>query len=118
MIFLFFGRLKPCHAPPYAGHRGILATTQALERCFFWPNIHKDIEAYVREYMVCQKVKFDRHKAPGLLQPLPIPNEPWESITMDFIMDLPRTPQGNDDIWTIIVTGLASRHISFPCTRQ
>ena len=25
------------HAPPYAGHRGILPTTQALERYFFWP---------------------------------------------------------------------------------
>ncbi|MCO5557995.1 hypothetical protein L7F22_011569 [Adiantum nelumboides] len=48
------------------------------------------------------KVKFDRQKAPGLLQPLPIPDKPWESIAMDFIFDLPRTPTGNDGIWTII----------------
>ena len=59
--------MDECHAPPYAGHRGILATTQALERYFFWPYIHRDIESYVRECRVCQKVKFDRHKAPGLL---------------------------------------------------
>ncbi|MCO5609155.1 hypothetical protein L7F22_063377 [Adiantum nelumboides] len=41
-------------------------------------------------------------KAPGLLQPLPIPDKPWESIAMHFIFDLPRTPTGNDGIWTII----------------
>ncbi|MCO5614804.1 hypothetical protein L7F22_069088 [Adiantum nelumboides] len=41
-------------------------------------------------------------KAPGLLQPLPIRDKPWESIAMDFIFDLPRTPTGNDGIWTII----------------
>ncbi|MCO5604574.1 hypothetical protein L7F22_058742 [Adiantum nelumboides] len=43
-----------------------------------------------------------RQKAPGLLQPLLISDKPWESIAMDFIFDLPRTPPGNDGIWTII----------------
>ncbi|MCO5608753.1 hypothetical protein L7F22_062968 [Adiantum nelumboides] len=47
-------------------------------------------------------VKFERQKAPGLLQPLPIPDKPWESIARDFIFDLPRTPTRNDKIWTII----------------
>ncbi|MCO5606597.1 hypothetical protein L7F22_060785 [Adiantum nelumboides] len=40
--------------------------------------------------------------APGLLQSLPIPDKPWESIAMDFVFDLPRTPTGNDGIWIII----------------
>ncbi|MCO5561478.1 hypothetical protein L7F22_015099 [Adiantum nelumboides] len=46
--------------------------------------------------------KGDKQKAPGLWQPLPIPDKPWESIAMDFIFDLPRTPTGNDGIWTLI----------------
>ncbi|MCO5586450.1 hypothetical protein L7F22_040390 [Adiantum nelumboides] len=49
-----------------------------------------------------KQVKLDRQKAPGLLQPLPISDKPWESIAMDFIFDLPRTPTGNDGIWTSI----------------
>ena len=52
--------------------------------------------------MVCQKVKYDRGKAPGLLQPLLIPNIPWESISMDFIFGLPKSMQGNTRIWTIL----------------
>ena len=52
--------------------------------------------------MVCQKVKYNRGKALGLLQPLPIPNAPWESISKDFIFGLPKYMQGNTGIWTIV----------------
>ena len=94
--------MDEAHASPYAGHRGIFATTNALERYFFWPTLRADIEKHVRECLVCQKVKYDRHKVYGQLQPLPVPDRPWESIAMDFITDLPRSKNGNDAIWTII----------------
>ncbi|MCO5559345.1 hypothetical protein L7F22_012943 [Adiantum nelumboides] len=90
------------HVPPYAGHRGIDATVNAVETFFYWLTLRRDVDAFVRECIICQMVKFDRQKAPGLLQPLPIPDKPWESIAMDFIFDLPRTQTGNDGIWTII----------------
>ena len=90
------------HSPPYAGHRGIDASVKAVETFFYWPTLRRDVETFVRQCLVCQKVKFDRQKAPGLLQPLPIPDKPWESIAMDFVFDLPRTQTGNDGIWTII----------------
>ena len=62
----------------------------------------KGITAYISSYMVCQKVKYDRGKQPGLLQPLPILDGPWESISMDFFFGLPRSSQGNMGIWTIV----------------
>lgn len=94
--------LDECHAPPYARHRGIATTTQALERYFYWPAIRKDIHKFVTECLTCQKVEYDRGNAPdlGLLMPHPVPQAPRESITMDFIFDLPKI--GNDGIWTII----------------
>ncbi|MCO5578183.1 hypothetical protein L7F22_032021 [Adiantum nelumboides] len=94
--------LIECYAPPYARHRGIDATLKAVDTFFFWPTLRRDVDAFVRSCLVCQKVKFDRQKALGLLQPLPTPDKPWESIAMDFIFYLPRTPIGNDGIWTII----------------
>ena len=45
--------LDECHAPPYAGHRGIAATTKAIERYFFWPAMRKDILQYVTECLIC-----------------------------------------------------------------
>ena len=30
------------HVPPYAGHRGIQPTTQALETYFYWPSMRND----------------------------------------------------------------------------
>ncbi|MCO5579340.1 hypothetical protein L7F22_033196 [Adiantum nelumboides] len=90
------------HAPPYAGHRGIQSTLKAIETYFYWPTMKRDIPDYVSKCVVCQKTKFDRGKQSGLLQPLPIPDSPWESISMDFIFGLPKSIHGNTGIWTIV----------------
>ncbi|MCO5566534.1 hypothetical protein L7F22_020211 [Adiantum nelumboides] len=90
------------HAPPYAGHRGIQTTMKAIETYFYWPTMKGDIQAYVSKCVVCQKTKYDRGKQPSLLQPLPIRDSPWESISMDFIFGLPKSIHGNTGIWTIV----------------
>ena len=56
------------------------------------------VQDYVSKCIVCQKVKFDGGKAPGLLQQLPILDGPWQSISMDFIFGLPKSQQGNTEI--------------------
>ncbi|MCO5553853.1 hypothetical protein L7F22_007379 [Adiantum nelumboides] len=93
--------------PARNGHRSneqFMHPTIPMHTSFpgYFGALRRDVDAYVRSCLVCQKVKFDRQKAPGLLQPLPIPDRPWESIAMDFVFDLPRTTTGNDGIWTII----------------
>ncbi|MCO5576394.1 hypothetical protein L7F22_030204 [Adiantum nelumboides] len=88
--------IEECHVPPYAGHRGIDATVKAVETFFYWPTLRRDVDAFVRACTICQQVKFDRQRAPGLLQPSPIPDKPWESIAMDFIFARPRTQTEND----------------------
>ena len=86
------------HAPSYTGHRGIQPTMY-----FYWPTMKQDIPDYVSKCLVCQKTKYDRGKqARLLLPPLPIPDSPWESISMDFIFGLPKSIHGNTGIWTIV----------------
>ena len=54
-----------------------------------------DVKAYVRSCDVCQRIKTETSKMPGLLQPLPIPPRPWHSISMDFVEGLPNSHKQN-----------------------
>ena len=106
--------LKESHEPPYAGHRGRASTLSALERFFYWPTLRRDTHSFIEACLACQKSKYDRQKTPGLLQSLPVPDGPWESISMDFISGIPKTPQGNDMIWVIIDRFSKQSHF-IPC---
>lgn len=61
-----------------------------LERAYYWPRMFDDVELYVKTCLVCQQDKIEQQRPAGLLDPLPIPERPWESISMDFIIGLPR----------------------------
>jgi hypothetical protein len=37
-----------------------------------------------------------------MLQPLPIPEWKWETISMDFITGLPKSTKHNDDIMVVV----------------
>ena len=68
---------------------------------FFWPRMRCDVERYVSRCTTCNKAK--SHLNPhGLYMPLPIPRVPWEDISMDFVLGLPRTKRGRDSIFVVV----------------
>ena len=50
-----------------------------------------NVEDYVRSCLVCQQDKVEQQQPKGLLEPLPTPKRPWESVLIDFIMALPKS---------------------------
>src|SRR5258707_988854 len=56
---------------------------------------------YIRSCTSCAHTKAMCHKPYGLLKQLPIPSQPWESILMDFIKQLP-TSEGFTVILVIV----------------
>jgi hypothetical protein len=68
---------------------------------FAWKGLKEDVMKHVKECTTCQENK-DEHTHPaGLLQPLPIPEHKWESISMDFITRFPRA-QGKYCIFMVV----------------
>jgi len=49
------------------------------------------MKEFVGFYDVCACAKNPLHRLNGLVPPLPVPASSWSSISMDFIVDLPRS---------------------------
>ena len=90
------------HMHPYSGHYGNMRTLAKAKTIFYWPNMARDIESWCSTCDSCQRVKAQRQKAQGKLQPLQIPGRRWGSVSMDLITDLPCTSNGNDSIWVVV----------------
>ena len=72
-------------------HPRLHLTITLISTQFYWLKMHPNIHKYVTKRYQCQVNKVERVKAAGLLHPSDIPNNKWESITMDFIVHLPCT---------------------------
>ncbi|GJY42186.1 retrotransposon-related protein [Tanacetum coccineum] len=93
--------LNHFHEGAIGGHSGVKVTTQKLCSLFYWKGLRKQVKNFVRECLVCQRYKPDLAAYPGLLQPLPIPEKVWTSVSMDFIEKLPKS-QGKTAILVVV----------------
>jgi hypothetical protein len=102
--------LEEAHSSAYAVHPGSTKMYRTLKEYYWWPNMKREIAAYVSRCLICQQVKAERQKPSGLQQPLQIPVWKWDHITMDFVYSLPRTRDGHDGIWVIVDRLTKSAH--------
>ncbi|CAI7870949.1 unnamed protein product [Closterium sp. NIES-53] len=96
--------LSEAHNVVIAGHFGADTTAKTLSRTYFWPGLTTDVEDYIRSCDTCQLTKSSRQRKAGISQPIPPPDRPWQVVTMDFIMALPRTVRGHDAIFVVVDT--------------
>lgn len=83
------------------GHVGRDRTLQLVTSSYFWPTLRRDVLRFIARCTVCQKSKGHATNT-GLYLPLPFPTQPWNDISMDFVLGLPRTQRGNDSIFVIV----------------
>ena len=77
---------------PVHGHPGISKTIDLIQRAGIGvTNLRKHVTDYVKKCLMCQRNKHGQHTPYGEGQPNPIPNGPWEDISMDFITKLPKS---------------------------
>jgi len=87
--------LTALHDSGDGGHFGIAATYAQVKHLFAWPHMRQTVHDFVQRCQTCQQAKTKRIKTPGLLEPLPILDQVWEIISMDFIEGLPKLDHYN-----------------------
>lgn len=89
------------HYSKVAGHFGIGKTTAILQKYFYWPKLRNDVISYIQACIACAIAKPANRKL-GLYSPLPVPEKPWHSVSMDFMSGLPTTKRGHDCVYVVV----------------
>jgi hypothetical protein len=103
--------LEEVHEGPFeSAHAGTKKIWKRLTPRYYWPRMKVDIEIFCLTCDICQKIKAQNFKRYGFLIPNPIPTCPYESISMDFIVDLPWSNEYNA---ILVVVCRLTKHASF-----
>lgn len=102
--------LTALHSGAIGGHSGFNATYRRVRRLFTWPGMKQHVKLLVEACQVCKQAKPGRVRYPGLLEPLPVPKQAWELITMDFVEGLPQSSRYNS---IMVVVDKFSRYAHF-----
>ena len=101
---------KPDHL--ISGHFRQNWTLELVQQQYVWPKLRDSVKSYVKSCTTCMCSKSQRHRPYGLLKQLPIPERPWNSISMDFIEKLPMSDGSNTIL--VIVDRLTKQSIFIP----
>jgi hypothetical protein len=83
------------------GHFSIKKAVAMLQKHFYWTKLRQEVNKYIRSCTTYAIAK-PTTKKQGLYTPLPTPERPWESISMDYMASLPSTKWGNDCVFVVV----------------
>uniref|UniRef100_A0ABD2WYB9 RNA-directed DNA polymerase n=1 Tax=Trichogramma kaykai TaxID=54128 RepID=A0ABD2WYB9_9HYME len=77
-----------------SGHLGSRKTYRRIATLYFWPNMQKDVNEYVKNCLICQQCKVEQFAPGGLMGRRQI-TQPWEMVAADITGPFPRSSAGN-----------------------
>ena len=86
--------MEAVHNSSASGHPGPDRTCWAAHRRFFWRNMDRHLKNFAESCQNCIKFKGRPHPQVGIRR-YPIPDRPWQSVSVDLIGRLPTTTSKN-----------------------
>ena len=83
--------LNHVHNSPLVGYSSDLKSLQRAKQSWDWQGKKSNLKRHIKKCEVCQRVKTDTIAPAMLQQPLSIPSKPWEEVSMDFVVGLPKS---------------------------
>jgi hypothetical protein len=93
-----------------AGHAGHFKTLKLISHNYWWPQMSHYIGIYVKHCDLCNWTKVQCRRPIGELYPSETPEAPWDTISVNFIVELPES-HGYNTIMCVV--GSLTKHAHF-----
>ncbi|QRW25069.1 Retrotransposable element Tf2 protein [Rhizoctonia solani] len=107
--------LRIFHNSPLAGHPGRQRTLELVSRSYYWPGIRADTYWHVDSCKTCQRIRKPKY-ASIPPQPLELPVRPWQHVSYNMIVDLPK--DGSHNSILVIVNSFTKYGIFVKCSKK
>jgi len=98
-----------CHDTKITGHPRCWKTLELVSRDYWWPQMSRYIGQYVSTCDLCNRTKPIRQALVGKLHPLRIPDSRWNTLSVDFVIELPLS-SSHDAVMTMVNSVLKRAH--------
>jgi hypothetical protein len=106
--------LQHFHDQTFNGHFGFQKTKKLIIQHVYWKTMDQDIKTFLQTCHQCQLAQPQLHLHDGLLHPLPIPDERFETLHMDFA-PMPKDATGPNNL-LVLVCKFTKLTIAIPCS--
>jgi hypothetical protein len=108
--------IREIHDQFASEHSNIRRTHKYLSKWYYWSQVKKSVERYVRNCHICEKFKATRNKYSELLNFLFILNHLWTNIIMNFVIELSENKDFNAIL--MMINRLTKMHHYISCKAE